>query len=69
MSKIKYDPNNLATWTVKQLKDRALSCWSAVYQLDCFSSHDLLELEAVQAELEKRGYECQESKTLDIVKA
>lgn len=69
MNSVKYDPNNLSTWTAKQLKDRAKACYCAVYQIDCFSSHDLLELEAVQAELEKRGYEFQESKTLDIVKA
>jgi hypothetical protein len=56
-------------WTTQKLKKTAESLHSSIYQSECFSSHDLLEYEAVSAELERRGYEIHETKTLDIRKA
>ena len=60
--------NDLTTWPVKKLQSLATSLHSSIYQVECFSSHDLLDYEAVKAELESRGYELQESKSLSITK-
>ena len=67
--KIKRNENDLSTWNVRQLRARAISLHASIYQLECFSSHDMVELMAVEAELERRGYECNESKVLSIQKA
>lgn len=67
-SKVKYNENNLETWTIRQLKARATSLHGAIYQTECFSSHDMVELQAIEAELNRRGYSFEESKTLSIVK-
>ena len=64
----KFSETNLATWTLDQLKKRAIGLHSAIYQTECFGSQDMLELDAIEAELNHRGYEFQESKTLSIVK-
>jgi hypothetical protein len=61
--------NNLKTWTVRQLKARATGLHGAIYQTECFGTHDMLELAAVEAELNSRGYEFSESKILSIRKA
>ena len=67
--KVKHNENKLSTWTVRQLKSQALSLHQIIYQLDCFGSHDMVELDAVEAELNRRGYEFAESKVLSIQKA
>jgi len=64
----KFDKHNLATWTDKQLKACAQGLWCSIYQSECYGTHDLMELDAVQAELEKRGFEFREVKSLSIVK-
>ena len=52
--------NLLRDWTTQKLKSTFLSCQSSILA-DCFSTHDLLEKEAIQVELEHRGYEIRES--------
>jgi hypothetical protein len=67
--KKKFNEYNLSTWSTQKLKKHAMGLWSAIYQADCFGSHDLLELQAVENELSVRGYQFQESKTLSIVRS
>lgn len=65
----KYSETDLRTWSTQQLKKRATGLHCSIYQTECFSSHDMVELAAVEAELKRRGYEFEESKVLSIVKA
>ena len=44
----------------------AKSLNALIYQLDCFSSHDILRLDCIISELDKRGYE--EVTYIDFVK-
>jgi hypothetical protein len=46
----------------EELKNRYISLWESVYVLECYSSRDLIELEAIAQELERRGYEVTESR-------
>jgi len=46
----------------EELKNRYISLWESVFVVECFSSRDLMELEAIAQELEKRGYEVTETK-------
>jgi hypothetical protein len=71
MPKKKYDDESslVENWTTKKLKSTATSCHDIVYKVECFSTHDLLELEACLAELEKRGYSIKENKNLIIEKS
>jgi hypothetical protein len=62
------DINDLTTWPVRKLQSLATSLHSSIYQTECFSSHDLRDYEAVKTELESRGFEFQESKSLSITK-
>jgi hypothetical protein len=64
----KHDENNLRTWTTRELKARALSLFCAIYQTECFSSGDIRDYEAIQVELESRGYEFEETRSLNITK-
>jgi hypothetical protein len=68
MNKTKRSETDLKTWTAPELKKRAVALHSAIYQSECFASHDLLEYDAVKAELESRGYECIETGSFSIVK-
>ena len=68
MSK-KRSETDLTTWTTNELKKHAVSLYGAIYQTGCYGAHDMVELMAVESELERRGYEFQESKSLSIVKA
>jgi hypothetical protein len=65
--KTKRSETDLSTWTVRELKKRAQGLFSATQESDAVP-HDLFELEAVEAELNRRGYRCLESRTLSIVK-
>jgi|GEM_PF-3904202 len=44
----------------EELKNRYLALWDAIHVADCFGSRDLIEMEAIAQELEKRGYEVTE---------
>jgi hypothetical protein len=44
----------------RELKNRFISLWQNVYEFECFGSHDLIELEVIAQELERRGYEITE---------
>lgn len=63
-----FNETDLKTWTTIKLKKRAMSLYSAIYHTECFSSHDVNDFMAIESELESRGYEFKESKTLSIVK-
>ncbi|HRZ18921.1 MAG TPA: hypothetical protein P5136_02600 [Methanofastidiosum sp.] len=60
--------NTEKTYTDKELIRLAKNLYGAIYDFECFASHDLREYEWVCAELEKRGYEITESKTISIEK-
>jgi len=47
ISKKKVDENDLTTWPVKKLKAQALSLYSAIFQAECFGSHDLRDYDAM----------------------
>ena len=57
---------DLTTWTIRELKKRAIGLFSAI-QTEAVP-HDLRELEALEAELNNRGYLCMKTRTLSIVK-
>lgn len=59
---------DLTKWTVRKLKQRAVGLYSSIYQSECFSSHDIRDLEAIEAELNSRGYVFNETKNLSIDK-
>jgi hypothetical protein len=44
----------------EELKRRFISLWQSVYEFECYGSHDLIELEVIAQELERRGYEITE---------
>jgi hypothetical protein len=46
----------------EELKSRYISLWESVFVVECFGSKDLIELEAIAQELERRGYEVTESR-------
>ena len=54
--------------TDKELIELATSLHSAIYILQCFASHDIMEYDATINELEKRGYNIQEEIRLIINK-
>jgi hypothetical protein len=60
---------HLEHWTTQKLKKTATGAFCSIFQLDCFSTHDLLLYDACAAELEKRGYSISENKSLSITKA
>jgi hypothetical protein len=61
--------NFVQQWTTQKLKKEAAGLHGIIYQLETFATHDLLDYEAVVAELERRGYDVSENKTLVIEKA
>ena len=54
--------DSLEKMSDEELKNRYISLWESVFVVKCFSSRDLIELEAIAQELEKRGYEVTETK-------
>jgi hypothetical protein len=66
--KKKFDEYDTTTWTLKQLKKRAIGLHCAINICETYSTGDLHDYDAIKAELESRGYECQESKSLSIVR-
>lgn len=55
-------------WTTAKLKKTAISLYSSIYQVECFSSGDIRDYEAVVAELGNRGYEVHVQKTITFKK-
>ena len=51
---------SLSEMSDEELKRRFISLWQSVYEFECFGSHDLIELEVIAQELERRGYEITE---------
>ncbi|WP_309492707.1 hypothetical protein [Candidatus Hecatella orcuttiae] len=45
----------------EELKSRYLSLYEAVFVVECFGSHDVYELMALEDELARRGYRVRES--------
>ena len=46
-------------WPDRALVARAKGLHHAVFVVDCAGTHDLITLDAIEAELERRGYEQQ----------
>jgi hypothetical protein len=65
--KTKRSETDLTTWPTRELKRRALGLYDSS-QTDGCPVHDLLEYQAVEAELGRRGYKFQVSTILSIVK-
>jgi hypothetical protein len=57
-----------ADMKTKELKDMVLSCHDAIYRMECYGCHDLLNLEDGIVELERRGYRVENSSKLSIRK-
>ena len=57
----------MSTETDEELIQQAKGLHQAIQMDDCCAAHDLLEFEAVSAELIKRGYQLVEG--LEVVKA
>jgi len=53
---------------LKDLKELVLSCHDSIYGAGCYSVKDIIRLDNGVAELERRGYEVEEEKTLTIYK-
>ena len=47
---------SLEEMTVKELKQRYISLYESIHVVECFNTYDLLELEAIEQELNRRGY-------------
>jgi len=41
----------------EELKRRYVSLWESIFVVECFGSRDVIELEMLAQELERRGYE------------
>ena len=66
-TKVKRSETNLGTWTARKLKREAVALHGLIFNLETFGIRDLLEYQAIEAELNRRGYEFEESKLLSIV--
>jgi hypothetical protein len=53
---------SLSEMSDEELKRRLISLWQSIYELECYGSHDLIELEVIAQELERRGYEVTETR-------
>jgi hypothetical protein len=58
----------MKTETDNNLIVEAKSLHSLIHREDCFSMKDLCRLEAIYSELERRGYEINETSTVEITK-
>jgi hypothetical protein len=63
--KAKRSETDLTTWSTRELKKRVVGLYSATQTEGC-PAHDLLELEAVKAELTQRGYVFEKSLSIKI---
>ena len=54
--------DSLEKMSDEELKRRYIGLWESVNVFECFSSKDLIELEVIAQELEKRGYEVTETR-------
>lgn len=54
--------------TAEDLIEYAKSLHCSIYEVQCYSAKDMLRLDAVLAELNERGYETNEQRTLVIRK-
>jgi hypothetical protein len=61
--------STISKLTDKELLAEAYGLFDTIYNVDCFSTKDLVLYDAFCGELEKRGYDINESKTLSIKKA
>ena len=52
-----------------ELKKRARSVWEAIYITGCYGTNDLRELDALEAELYKRGYVLETHERVVVVKS
>ena len=44
-------------WTTKKLKEEAIGYYDAIYNLECYGKRDVMALEGITTELDKRGEE------------
>ena len=71
MKKIKYwslKRSDLKRESLKNLKIRALELHTAIYVAECFGCSDLVEYDWIIEELERRGYDINETSKLAITK-
>ncbi len=47
MNRSKRSETDLRTWSTRELKKRAVSLHGIIYQLECYATHDMVELDAV----------------------
>lgn len=60
--------NELKLKTDQALKEMAHCLYQQIYVFDCFSGNDMIRLELIYNELEKREYNIEEEKVLNITK-
>lgn len=51
-------------YSTKELKQQARTLYSMIYEVECYGTKDILQLQLIYKELEKRGVECVETTQL-----
>lgn len=59
----------VAEMTNDELKERAQGLCDAIYNLECYGTKDMVEYQAILAELERRGVKVMEQKVLAFPEA
>ncbi len=62
------DYKNLKTADLKELIDEAYALDGMINDVECYSTKDMLALDAVLDELDRRGYTPKEQRKFEIVK-
>ncbi len=52
-------------WDTRKLKKIAKECYCAIYETECYSRKDLMELDGILNELKKRGIEANTTLTFN----
>jgi len=53
---------SLSEMSDEELKNRYISLWESIFVVECYGSRDLIDMEAIAQELERRGYQVTESR-------
>lgn len=61
-------PKTFAEMGDKELKKQYAGLYDAIYNAECYGTRDMLNLEAIEEELCKRGYIIEESRKVRIIK-
>jgi hypothetical protein len=70
-TKSKYNNNSMyfTDWDTKHLKEYSLSLHNSIYGVNsCYGTKDMMNLDSCLNELEKRGYQIEETQQLHIGK-